>query len=320
MARIGLVLGSGGVVGHAYHAGVLRALHELTGWDPRTAAVVIGTSAGAQTGALLRAGLSPADLAARAAGESLSPEGRRILRHIGPAEPIPRPRLRAVSLTSPALLLRTLARPWTARPSTLAAALVPAGRVSLAPFAARLNWLFGHHWPEEALWIPAVRLRDGQRVVFGRDPAPVTEVGTAVAASCAVPGWFSPVVIDGRRYVDGGVYSTTNLDLCTDLELDLVVVLSSLTVARGVLPVALDYPARASMRLRLSRDVRRLRRKGTAVVAFQPTAADLAVMGVNAMNPHRRHPVVTQAYESTAHVLAGAEVAERFAALAESAA
>lgn len=319
MARIGLVLGSGGVVGHAYHAGVLRALHEVTGWDPRDAEIVVGTSAGAQTAALLRAGLSPADLAARASGEPLSAEGRRILRHIGPAEPIPRPRLRAVSLTSPALLLRSLARPWTARPGTLAAALVPAGRVSLAPFAARLNWLFGHNWPDDTLWITAVRLRDGQRVVFGRDAETPTEVGTAVAASCAVPGWFQPVVIDGRRYVDGGVYSSTNLDLCEGLGLDLVVVLSSLTMARGVWPVALDYPARASMRLRLSRDVRRLRRAGTTVVPFQPTAADLAVMGVNAMNPHRRHPVVTQAYESALHVL-DQEVRARFAALTATAA
>lgn len=315
MARVGLVLGAGGVVGHAYHAGVLRALHDDTGWDPRTAEVVVGTSAGAHVAALLRAGLSAHDLAARAAGEPQSPEGRRILRHIGPAEPIPRPRMRAVGMTSPALLLRSIARPWAARPGTLAAALLPVGRVSLAPFAARTNWLFGHHWPDETLWVPAVRLRDGRRVVFGRDGAPATEVGTAVAASCAVPGWFAPVVIDGRRYVDGGAHSSSNVDLCAGLGLDLVVVLSSMTVARGVWPTSFDYPARASLRLGLSREMRKLRRQGTEVVAFQPSAADVAVMGMNAMNPHRRHPVVTQAYESTARALDRPEVRERFSVL-----
>lgn len=316
MARVGLVLGAGGVVGHAYHAGVLRALHEVTGWDPRTAEVIIGTSAGSHVGALLRAGLSAADLAARAGGQPLSAKGRGILRHIGPAEPVPRPRLRALGIASPALLLRTLTRPWNARPGTVAAALVPVGRVSLAPFAARINWLFGHSWPDEPLWITAVGLRDGNRVVFGRQGAPRTEVGTAVAASCAVPGWFTPVEIDGRTYVDGGSHSTTNLDLAAGLGLDLAVVVSPMTLARGVLPVTLDYPARVGLRFRLSSETRAVRRSGTEVAAFQPTAADLAVMGVNAMNPNRRHPVVTQAYESALRLLQLPEGRDRFAALA----
>lgn len=316
MGRVGLVLGAGGVVGQAYHAGALRALQESTGWDPRNADVLIGTSAGSHVAALLRAGLSAEDLAARAAGKPLTPEGRKIVRHVGPPEPVPRPRLRTIGVASPALLMRTIARPWTARPGTLAAALIPRGRVSLEPFAARTNWLFGRSWPEEPLWIPAVRLHDGRRVVFGREGAPRTEVGTAVAASCAVPGWFTPVEIDGRRYVDGGAHSTTNLDLVTDLDLDLVVVISPMTVARGVLPVRLDYPARAGLRFRLAAERRAVSKAGTPVATIQPAAADLAVMGVNAMNPGRRHPVVTQAYESTMRLLDRPEAREPFSMLA----
>lgn len=303
MARVGLVLGGGGVVGQAYHAGALRALEEATGWDPRSAETMVGTSAGAHVAALLRAGLSAPDLAARSAGEQLSPEGRRIVRHIGPPEPVPRPRLRAVGVASPALLLRSLARPWTARAGTLAAALIPPGRVSLEPLAARTNWLFGRGWCEETLWVPAVRLSDGRRTVFGQEGAPRTEVGTAVAASCAVPGWFAPVTIEGHRYVDGGAHSTTNLDLVAGLGLDLVVVISPMTVARGVTPLRLDYAARAGLRFRLKAETRAVRKAGTPVAILQPTAADLAVMGVNAMNPGRRHPVVTQAYTSTLRAL-----------------
>jgi NTE family protein len=63
--RIGLVLGAGGVIGHAFHAGVLDGLCDATGWDPRDAEVIVGTSAGSVVGALLRAGFSPRDLAAR---------------------------------------------------------------------------------------------------------------------------------------------------------------------------------------------------------------------------------------------------------------
>ena len=66
MTRIGLVLGAGGVVGQAYHAGTLAALCEVTSWDPRQAEVIIGTSAGSGAAALLRLGLSAADLQRRA--------------------------------------------------------------------------------------------------------------------------------------------------------------------------------------------------------------------------------------------------------------
>lgn len=85
MARIGLVLGAGGATGGAFHAGVLAALEEATGWDPRTAELILGTSAGSITAAMLRAGLSGADIAARTAGEPLSPEGAARLRSAGVA-------------------------------------------------------------------------------------------------------------------------------------------------------------------------------------------------------------------------------------------
>src|SRR5512144_1021039 len=80
--RIGLVLGAGGAVGRAFHAGIVAALQDVTGWDARDAEVIVGTSAGSIDAALLRAGLSPRDLAAYAAREPVSPEGARLLAHI----------------------------------------------------------------------------------------------------------------------------------------------------------------------------------------------------------------------------------------------
>jgi len=318
MGRVGLVLGAGGVVGHAFHAGVLRALAEATGWDPRSAEVIVGTSAGAHVGALLRGGFSAADIAARTAGEPVSAEGARILRRIGPNEPIPGPRSRSIGMASPGLLLRTVVRPWQApRLGSLTAAALPRGRVSLDPFAARLRWLFESGWPEAALWLCAVRLRDGRRVVLGQPGAPATDVGTAVAASCAIPGWFAPVQIGGMWYVDGGVHSPTNLDAVAGLGLDLVVVSAPMSVARGVRRRSVDLPARRALRLRLADEARRVRRQGTPVVAFQPTAVDLEVMGLNSMNPRRRYPVVRRAYESALGRLQQPEGRERLAALGD---
>src|SRR3954469_3439275 len=87
-----LVLGAGGPVGWAYHAGVLRALEEALGWDAREAAHVIGTSAGAQVGALLRAGVGVCDLYAYAVGAEMSPAGLAIAKHLPrPALLIPPP-------------------------------------------------------------------------------------------------------------------------------------------------------------------------------------------------------------------------------------
>ena len=80
MSRIGLVFGAGGIAGHAFHAATLEALAAVTGWDPAGAEVVVGTSAGSAVAALVRAGMSPADIARRAAGEPLSEAAARLVR------------------------------------------------------------------------------------------------------------------------------------------------------------------------------------------------------------------------------------------------
>ena len=84
MPRVGLVLGAGGVVGQAYQAGVLWALHEQAGWDARTADVIVGTSAGSVTGTLLRLGVAPGDLAARELGRPVSNEGAAVFDRLLP--------------------------------------------------------------------------------------------------------------------------------------------------------------------------------------------------------------------------------------------
>lgn len=286
MARIGLVLGAGGIVGAAFHEGVLRAITEATGWDPSTAEIIVGTSAGSHVGAVLRAGHSAGAVRpdVRSRGTGTRPRQRR-----GPA--------------APGLMLRGLTRPGSMRAVTMLSGLVPEGRVTMDAFAAGVNRLHPQGWPSEPLWLPAVRLSDGQRVVFGRAGAPPADVGTAVAASCAIPGYFSPAVIDGERYIDGGVHSTTNLELLAGEGLDLVVVCAPMGAARGVRNARAALQARGAMRLRLGVEARAVRRDGTGVVAFSPTAADLEVMGWNAMAYGRRAAVIERAYESAARRL-----------------
>lgn len=315
--RIGLVLGAGGATGAAFHAGVLGALAERLEWDARSAEIVVGTSAGSMAGAALRAGLSPQDLYARSAGTPVSDEGRRLMQSLPPpptsfplrpqARPFRRPRA------------STLARMAVAgaRPLAMASAFLPPGQIPIADLAAAFDPLFRGSWPQEAFWVNAVRLATGKRVVFGRDDDAQTRppVATAVAASCAIPGFFAPVSIDGIDYIDGGVHSPTNLDLLGGLGLDLVVVSSPMSMAgRGVWSRA-DFPIRRACRAMLDQEAMRVRRRGTPVVAFQPTLADAEVMGINAMDPRRRAQVATRVHASTLARLDRADVRERLAAL-----
>ena len=282
MARIGLVLGAGGVVGGAFHDGVLRAISDATGWDPRDAEIIVGTSAGSHVGAMLRGGRSA-----------------RGSRPLGRTTPTDEPAASARrGPSSPGMLLRGLTRPGSVRAGALLAAALPAGRTSFEGVAGHVNRAHPNGWPDRALWLPAVRLRDGARVVFGQDGAPQTDVGRAVAASCAIPSRFTPVVIEGDRYVDGGVYSTTNLDLLAGQDLDLVIVSAPMGVARGAFSTAALLQGRSYMRLRMAGEARAVRKSGTPVVAFSPTAEDLEVMGWNAMSSSRRQAVVERAYTS----------------------
>jgi len=322
--RVGLVLGAGGVVGHAFHAGVLSALAAETGWDARDAEVIVGTSAGSVVGALLRSGASAPDLYARATGAPLSPAGRKLVQRAesGPAPlgPIPsRPERRRVPAmaAAPGALVHAARRPWSVRPGALAAALLPAGRVPTELVAANLRPLFDS-WPQPALWINAVELDTGRLVTFGRDPERRAVVADAVAASCAIPSFFAPVSIDDVRYVDGGVHSPTNADLLGGLELDLVVVSSPMSIAPRGPRLAADQPARRWARILLAREVARVRRSGTPVITFQPTAADLAVMGFNAMEESRRAPVARQALASARSRIESSRARERLAVLSRS--
>lgn len=115
----------------------------------------------------------------------------------------------------------------------------------------------------------------GRRVAFERDDAPAASLGDAVAASCAIPGFYRPEEIAGRRYVDGGVASTSNLDVLADDGLDLVICLNPTSSLHAPQPRTLGERAAAMVReasgQRLGSEAKRVRASGTDVVLIQPT-------------------------------------------------
>lgn len=291
MPRIGLVLGGGGITGTAFHAGVLSALAR-EGWDARQAAIIIGTSAGSTSAALLRAGFPPSDYVPRMTGEPVSVEGARVLDRIGriPTPPKRRPGPRGPA--APGLLGAIVRRPWRYPLGVQIAAALPAGTIDIDEVNPGFGPLF-NHWPTRPTWITAVSLQTGARTVFGRDAS--ATIPEAVSASCAIPGYFRPVMIDGVAYVDGGAHSVHHVDLLADQALDLVIVSAPLSTSQAG-ALELGNVPRHVIRRQLDREIRVVREAGTPVTVFQPDRGLRSLMGMNSMDLGKR-PVVAEAAE-----------------------
>jgi NTE family protein len=291
--KVALVLGAGGVVGGAYHAGVLTALAYDAGWDARQASVIVGTSAGSLVGGLLRRGVPPEDLAAWTVEATLSPGGAML------AERANRPEFDALSLRQflrpPRLphlssVLATIRRPL--RFDALRAVMTHL-HDGTQQLVEHLEFL-GPQWPDAPLYECAVRQRDGRRVCFGRPGAPGAPLPHAIAASCAVPGYFAPVTIGSERYIDGGVASATNADVLRHDDVDLVIVVAPMST-RTVRLARADLPMRTRAKLRLDEELRRLPRD-VPVVRFEPGPDVLRHIGFDFMADESRREILAASF------------------------
>ena len=172
-----------------------------------------------------------------------------------------------------------------------------------APRGSPPDWVDGGQ-----TWIVAVDYDSGRRVTFGRAGSPSARLPEAVVASCSIPGWYEPAVIGGRRYIDGGVRSPTSLRLLARAGVEEVLVLApmaSIVADRPRMPhERLERRLRALITLGLLRDVRTLRSAGIRVTVLTPGPEDLAVMGVNLMDPRRRRAVLETSLHTSALALA----------------
>ncbi|MBS9535664.1 patatin-like phospholipase family protein [Mycobacterium sp. M1] len=257
-----LVLAGGGVAGIAWETGVLRGIADES---PETAAalldsdVLVGTSAGSAVAAQLGSGVGLDELFARQTAEA-SPEIDPGVGVEGVAE----------------LFLAAMTRPNT----TVEEKLQRIGAVALStktvPTPVRRavieRRLPSHDWPARTLRITAVDIATGELTVFDRSSG--VQLVDAVAASCAVPGAWPPVVIDGRSYMDGGVRSTVNIDVADDCGTAVV-----------LLPCAESSPSPFSRGA--AAEVTGFAGRSFAVFA---DAAALAAFGVNPLDPACRIP------------------------------
>ena len=321
-ARWGLVLGGGGVLGGAWMVGALAAYEEVTGRDCRDADVLLGTSVGAFAAAILGSGASVSDWRAHQ-------EGREVrqgpMAHLdwdydidsgGAAPPSPGRRP-----GSPRLVTGNLRRLRRLPPTAVMSALVPEGRGSLARIGQTVTGLAdGQPWvPHAGVRVVALDYGTGHRTVFTgphdepgadrhrRNTSAVASIGRAVMASCAIPGWYAPVTIAEHRYVDGGAWSSTNVDLLASDGLDEVVVIAPMVSFAPDRPRSfaqiLDRQWRASVTSRCLREVAAVHATGTSVTVLGPSVADLTALGTNVMDPDRRLDVLRTSLRTSREAL-----------------
>ncbi len=300
--------------GGAWLTGGLDALATETGWDPASAETIVGTSAGSMLAALLAGGVPPWFMVAHSAGESFeaitdasgrpAADADRTGGAVFKLDPWPPP----IGPGSWGLALRSLTQPHRFTPSTVVSGWLPRGIVSTDPLRDQVRRVVPSGWaPHPGLWIVACDYATGVRVPFGREGSPPAELADAVAASCAIPGFYRPVEIAGRRYVDGGMYSTSNLDLLRAESLDLVICLnptSSLHPIRAVDPREWSTLIfRSAAGRRLGSEAKKLRAAGTPVVLVQPLERDLQTMSRNLMSTRNRNQVIEVARRTVAEQL-----------------
>ncbi|HEY5625209.1 MAG TPA: patatin-like phospholipase family protein [Dehalococcoidia bacterium] len=289
MTKTALVLGGGGMLGVSWSAGMIAGLRDA-GVDVTGADRIVGTSAGSIVGTQI------------AQGESLD---EMIEWHHAPRDPD------AIELNMEIDIESTMAifAKWAACTEMTPEDCAEIGAMALASktveedrWIESFKGLIGAHWPDRDVILTAVDAENGAFQTWTRDSG--VAIHRAIASSCSVPGLFPPVAINGRRYQDGGVRSTTNADLASGFDTVLIV------APIGARPDGIDpLPNRLS-----TAEAETLRAAGASVELAFPDEGSQEAMGINRMDSSRRGLCVDAGREQ------GRSLAERIAAWAQAAA
>ena len=286
--NLALVLGSGGAAGNAWLIGIVAGLAEA-GVDLTTADLVIGTSAGANAAVQIRSGIPLADLYA-ATIAPLPPRPQ------GPGREAVPPRMDAVfvrmreisaAATTQAELQKAMAAYALERDSSFGPEIADQRR---SVVAARMPI---QQWPERRMVIVAINAETAETVQFDRNSG-VDLVDAAIAAT-ALPGAGPSHIINGTRYMSGGIRSAENADLAAGYAN--VVVLAPLSGRTGTLPEGQFEGLRRPPGADLASQVELLRSQGSHVEVITPDDASRAAMGINQMDLATRAPSARAGFE-----------------------
>jgi NTE family protein len=337
--KTALVLGGGGFTGGVYEVGALRALNLLAA--NRTVNqfdVYVGTSAGAFIAALCANGVTPEEM-------------MRVVTNQGGAQPFRDIHLGELLRVNLAELARHGARlPWRAMRLTRElllqarqlsmidivlglAELLPPGAYTgegieryLAGILAEAGRTNDFRELQAELYLVATDLDTCERVVFGSEGFDEVPISTAVRASGALPMVYAPVPVGDRELIDGGIVSTTNVDLAVRAGADLIVVINPIVpfVNDGPQPNApldrralrvsemgfpkIGYQAfklLAHRRLHEAATMWKERYPGVDIVLIEPELTDELMFKTSMMNFASRIEIARHGFQSVTYHLLG---------------
>ncbi len=236
--KTALVLGGGGFTGGVYEIGALRALDLLAvNSTVNQFDVYLGTSAGSFIAALCANGVTPEEMM-----RVVTRQGRVPFKDIDIGDLL-KPNLIEFARTGALLPLHalSLARLMVSQRGAVSlmdvllglADGLPSGLYTGAGIEDYLHKVLGEPGRTDdfrelasELYLTATDLDTCERVVFGAEGSDDVPISTAVRASGALPMVYAPVRVKERELIDGGIVSTTNLDIAVEAGAHLVVVIN----------------------------------------------------------------------------------------------
>jgi NTE family protein len=337
-SKTALVLGGGGFTGGVYEIGALRALDLLA--VNRTVNefdIYVGTSAGSFVASLAANGVTPEEMM-RVVNQQVPTPFRDIdlstllrpnyfdfakstallpLRMVGIARTIAR-NVRGVSLMDIVVGLAEGLPPGVYDGSGIERYLMDV--------LGDLDRTRDFRLLRNELYLPATDLDTCERIVFGDDGWEDVPIPTAVAASTALPMVYRPVSVKGRHLVDGGLQSTTNLDIAVEHGAKLVIVINPLVPyindfqkmiptmfgsrVRRVTDMGFPQIGYQAFKLlvhqRLHESVRQWSEKypGVDIILIEPEPNDELMFETNIMNFTKRVAIARHGFESVTIKLA----------------
>jgi NTE family protein len=306
-----LVLASGGTLGEAWMSGLLAGIEDATGHDFRATEALIGTSAGSLVAAALVAGQRPRrpepstgtlqlESGAGAASADVAPGG---IAGLATRLPISRTALQNIAREAARLagVAATPLAPMALAVGSTGSTALRAALLGRAPGSDKSLSAIHDGIAETGarfdgrLRVVAVERESGRRVVFGSPGAPDATVAEAVQASCSVPWIFAPMRIGDHEYVDGGIWSNTNLDIAPGGRSTQVLCLNPI----ASLDIAIASPfglLRAIAGSTAALETLALRSRGATVRMVGPAQEIARVMGPDLMDARRREQVLAGGY------------------------